>query len=267
MKLTILTDNTTRIDAYYLGEPGVSYYLEEDGKRFLFDTGYSDVFLRNAAALGVDLKSLDGIILSHGHDDHTGGLRYLPEDIRGMALYAHPDAFAPKRFEGDSIGMPVGAEELKSRFTLQLSREPVHLTERLIYLGQIPRTTDFEGKRPLGERLVDGVWEPDFLPDDSALVYRGREGITVITGCSHAGICNITEYAKKVCGDDRVTGIIGGFHMLKMTSRVEKTVNYLKGIHPKHLCPCHCTCFHARAAIQAALPTEEVCVGDVLEIE
>lgn len=267
MRLTILTDNTTRIDAYYLGEPGVSYYIEEGGKRFLFDTGYSDVFVRNASALGVDLKALDGIVLSHGHDDHTGGLRYLPDEVRGMGLYAHPDVFQPKRFAGDSIGIPVSAEELKSRFTLHLSREPVALTERLIYLGQIPRTNDFESKRPLGERFSDGAWEPDFLADDSALVYRGKEGITVITGCSHAGICNITEYAKRVCGDDRVAGIIGGFHMLKMTSRVGKTVDYLKRIHPKRLCPCHCTCFHARAAIHAAVPVEEVCVGDVLEIE
>lgn len=266
MRLTILTDNTTRIDAYYLGEPGVSYYIEEGGKRFLFDTGYSDVFLRNAAALGVDLSTLDGVILSHGHDDHTGGLRNWPEDVRGLTIYGHPDVFLPKRFEGLSIGFPLDLEELKSKFALQLSKEPVALTERLLYLGEIPRTNDFESKRPLGERFVNGAWEPDFLPDDSALVYKGEEGITVITGCSHAGICNITEYAKKVCGDDRVAGIIGGFHMLKMTSRVAKTVDYLKSIHPKRLCPCHCTCFHARAAIHAAVPVEEVCVGDVLEV-
>ena len=114
-------------------------------------------------------------------------------------------------------------------------------------------------------RLLEHVWEHDYLPDDSALVYQGENGLTIITGCSHAGICNITEYAKVVCGDSRIDGIIGGFHLLEMNSRVEKTVDYLQKQKPRLLCPCHCTCFHARAAIQAAIPIKEVCVGDVLK--
>ena len=64
--------------------------------------------------------------------------------------------------------------------------------------------------------------------DDSALVYCGEKGLTIITGCSHSGICNITEYAKAVCGDDRIAGIIGGFHLLEITPQVEKTADYLR---------------------------------------
>lgn len=74
MKLTVLMDNHTEIDVYHLGEPAVSYWLEADGKRFLFDTGYSDAFLKNAKAMGIDLTTADAILLSHGHNDHTGGL-------------------------------------------------------------------------------------------------------------------------------------------------------------------------------------------------
>ena len=103
VKLTILTDNTTRIDAYYLGEPAVSYFIECDGMKFLFDTGYSDVYLKNAERIGIDLHQLDAIIFSHGHNDHTGGLEFLPEAIRDIPLYAHPDAFAPKEYEGMSF--------------------------------------------------------------------------------------------------------------------------------------------------------------------
>lgn len=266
MKLTILTDNTTRIDAYYVGEPGVSYYLEDGERRILFDTGYSDVYVRNAAAMGIDLSAVDTLVLSHGHNDHTRGLLWLPPLAKRAELIAHPALFAPKRFEGEEIGSPMTRAEAAEKFTLHLSAEPVQLTERLLFLGEIPRTNDFESRRPLGERLEGETWVPDFLPDDSALVYRGEEGLTIITGCSHSGICNITDYAMRVCGEDRIAGIIGGFHMMAVTSRVARTVEYLKARQPRRLCPCHCTCFHARAAIHSAVPVQEVCVGDVLEI-
>ncbi|MBE6990658.1 MAG: MBL fold metallo-hydrolase [Ruminococcaceae bacterium] len=266
MKLTILTDNTTRIDAYYLGEPGVSYYLEDEGRRILFDTGYSDVYVRNAAAMGIDLSAVDTVVLSHGHDDHTGGLVHLPPPVARPRLYAHPDVFLPRRWGGQSIGAPWTEEQAAERFDLRLTAEPAEVTPRLIFLGQIPRTQPFEPDRAIGERLTDGGWQPDCLPDDSALVYRGEEGLTVITGCSHAGICNIIEQAIRVCGDERIAGVIGGFHLLELSDRVRGTAAYLRRRHPRRLCPCHCTCFAARAAIHSAVPVEEVCVGDMLEI-
>lgn len=266
MKLTVLTDNTTRIDAYYLGEPGVSYYLEDGESRILFDTGYSDVYLRNAAAMGIDISAVDTIVFSHGHDDHTRGLLYFPETAGEVTIVAHPGVLEQKRCDGLSIGMPMAREELEKRFTLRLSREPVQLSERLTYLGEIPRVTEFEGKEPIGERFDGADWQSDYLLDDSALAYRGEEGLWIIAGCSHAGICNIIDYAKRVCGDERICGVIGGFHLLEMTPRVEKTAAYLKNIKPKHLCPCHCTSFHARAAIHGRVPVEEVCVGDTLTL-
>ena len=267
MKLTVLTDNTTRVDAYYLGEPGVSYYIEDEGKRVLFDTGYSQVYALNAMKMRIDLTKVDTVVLSHGHNDHTGGLPHFPKWDTLPNLVAHPAVFAPRRYEGEDIGSPLDISAACDRFLLRLTDRPVDISAHLTFLGQIPRRNDFEGKRPLGERLEGDTWVPDDLPDDSALVYRGREGITVITGCSHAGICNIVEYAKEVCGDERVAGIIGGFHLLRMTSRVEKTAAYLKGIAPKRLCPCHCTCCTARAAIDALVPTEDLCVGDTLCID
>ena len=266
MKLTVLCDNTTRIDAYYLGEAGASYYLEDGDTRILFDTGYSDVYLRNAEKLGINLNRTTAIVLSHGHNDHTGGLVHFPDGQR-LPLYAHPEVFAPKRFDGEDIGSPITKDAAAQRFDLRLSAQPVRLTERLTYLGQIPRSSSYESRYAIGERLTEDGWQPDFLPDDTALAYRGKDGLWIITGCSHSGITNITEYAKSVCGEDRICGIIGGFHLLKMSRQTEQTVRWLEKLRPAHLRPCHCTCFHARAAIHAAVPIEETCVGDVLKIE
>ncbi len=267
MKLTVLTDNMTRIDAYYLGEPAVCYYLQDGDQRILFDTGYSDAAVRNAEKLGINLVDVDMIILSHGHDDHTRGLLFLPESERKIPLYAHPSIFDPRRFEGLSIGAPLTEEQAEKRFDLRLTSQPVALTERLTFLGEIPRLNDFEAQEPIGERLERNTWKPDFLLDDSALVYRGKDGLTIVTGCSHAGICNIIHYAQQVCNEERISAIIGGFHLMEENRQLEKTVRRFRTLRPKRLCPCHCTCFAARAAIHTAIPIEEVCVGDTLEFE
>ncbi len=74
MKLTVLVDNNTLIDRYYIGEPGVSYYIEDDNIKILFDAGYSDVFIQNAQKMNVNLLDIDCVVLSHGHIDHSWGL-------------------------------------------------------------------------------------------------------------------------------------------------------------------------------------------------
>ena len=266
MKLTVLTDNAARIDVYCLAEPGVCYAVEDGGRHILFDTGYSDVYVRNAETLGLDLARTDAVVLSHGHDDHTGGLAALPRTRTRPALYACPDVFAPRREGGVPIGSPLTREQAAERFDLRLSREPVWLTERLVFLGAIPRVWEFEPPEPVGEVFLEGVWQPDTVADDSALAYRGRDGLTVVTGCSHAGVCNVVEHAKRVCGEERVAGVIGGFHLMTASPRARRTAEYLAQYRGAKLRPSHCTCFAARAAIHRLAPVEEVCVGDVLDI-
>ena len=97
MKLTVLTDNHTFIDQYYLGEPALCFLIETDGRKLLLDTGYSNVCLRNSQAMGIDLAQVDTIVLSHGHNDHTGGLVPLRDAglLAGKTVLAHPSASSP----------------------------------------------------------------------------------------------------------------------------------------------------------------------------
>lgn len=264
MKLTVLMDNNTYIDQYYLGEPAVSYYIEEGDVRLLFDAGYSDAFLRNAQAMGIDLRALTHIVLSHGHDDHTRGLQFLPPSQ--ATLIAHPDCFLPKQFDGLPIGAPFGADEAAKRWNYNPCKGIYPITENLLFLGQIPRITDFENQAPIGSFLRDGCWQPDFLEDDTALVYRTDDGIFIITGCSHSGICNIIEYAKHICGDKRIAGVLGGFHLLEDNAQLQKTVDYLKNNNPATLYPCHCVSLTGKAKMLACLPVQEVGVGMALEL-
>ncbi len=273
MKVTVLIDNNTLIDRYFLGEPGVSYFIEADGKKILFDVGYSDAFITNARKLSIDILNTDFVVLSHGHIDHTWGLiplvshyteRILEEQNTHKAtLVTHPLTLSAKRFDNVlEIGSLLTEDRLSCYFNLELSREPVNLTERLVYLGEIERTNAFEAKIPIGKTWEDGIEKDDFLFDDSALAYKSDEGLIIITGCSHAGICNIVEYARKVCGDDRVVDIIGGFHLLNPgTEQLQATMEYMKGLHPTSVHACHCTDLHSKIELSKVVNLKEVGVG------
>ena len=117
-----------------------------------------------------------------------------------------------------------------------------------------------------GSTARNGVTSPDMLHEDSALVYEGSEGIFIITGCSHSGICNITAHAMEVCGCTKVTGIIGGFHLFEENAQTTETVTWLRTLDLPAIHPCHCTSFAVKAAINRHIPVVEVGVGLKLEI-
>jgi 7,8-dihydropterin-6-yl-methyl-4-(beta-D-ribofuranosyl)aminobenzene 5'-phosphate synthase len=269
MKLTVLVDNNTLIDRYFLGEPGLSYLIEEDGRKLLFDTGYSEVFIRNAHKMKIKLTDLDAVVISHGHSDHTGGLPHLmtmftEEALEGRAvskpdLICHPDTFMTKLTrDGVDIGSPAKEDKLGMHFNMKLRSEPLWITEKIVYLGEIPRLSSFENKRPIGK--------DDFVMDDSAIAWRGSEGLVIITGCSHSGICNIVERAKAVCGEDRIKAIIGGFHLLNPSrEQLQGTMEFLAKEKPEKVYAGHCTDLRSKLALAQHLNIKEVGVGLILD--
>jgi 7,8-dihydropterin-6-yl-methyl-4-(beta-D-ribofuranosyl)aminobenzene 5'-phosphate synthase len=279
LSLTILVDNNTLTDRYFTGEPGLSFLLETATKKILFDTGYSDLFLANAEKMGIDLRELDFVVISHGHFDHSGGMvtlvRHLTEaKTEGMVhrvpvLIAHPRCFYPKvKFPLQNNGSILDEAEVRRQFPVSLSREPVWITDDLVFLGEIPRKFSFEWTDPGTRKIVlpDGSTEPDLLLDDSALSFRSDKGLVIITGCSHTGICNITEYAQEVCGKHKVVDIIGGLHLLSPgPERIKETGMYLRNLHLKAFHACHCTSLLAKLSLASYCHVWEMGVGMKIE--
>lgn len=278
LSLQVLVDNATLIDRYFSGEPAFSCHITCGNKKILFDTGYSDLFLHNAWTLGIDLLDLDHIVLSHGHIDHTGGLvpllkAYMEASInerpyRTPVVIAHPHCFYPRPVPlvGD-VGCPVDEAKVLRRFPVTLSKKPLWLTSDLVFLGEIDRISPVIPDKEKRRTLVtpDGL-QDDRLLDDSALAWISGSGLVIITGCTHAGIPNLVEHAKKVTGETRVRDIIGGFH-LKESDRAttDATAEYLRTVRPTALHPCHCTSLAAKIALSAVAPVGEIGSGLRLE--
>lgn len=267
MKLKVLVDNYTYIDNYYLGEPAVCYYIEDKDTKILFDTGYSDIFIKNAEDMKIDLDSISAIVISHGHSDHIGGLPYFAQkfDSSNKKLIAHPHIFYEKFENNMPIGSNISKKEAEKKYHLILSKKPVEISEHITFLGEIPQLNLFEKRKSIGIQKKENEALEDFVLDDSAIVYKNEEGLFVITGCSHSGICNILEYAKKVCNTNKIIGVIGGFHLFSIDEQLERTIDYLKQNEIKLLYPCHCISFSVKAEIHKYIPIYEVGVG--LEIE
>lgn len=273
MELVILVDNATLTDRYFRAEPGFSLFLEDGETRILFDTGYSDLFIENARKMGIDPLQADTVVLSHGHLDHTGGLDPLAKcaveaSIEGRdrttpGILAHPDLFAPKRDDqGMDIGCFIAGETLASLGGIRLSADPVWITDRIVFLGEIERRHAFEGNRTVGRVLKDGRWGPDPVTDDSALACLTDSGLVVIAGCAHAGICNIIEQARRITGEERVADVIGGFHLLDAAEeQIRSTSRYFEALQPAAVHACHCTGFPASCALAQVAPLREVGVG------
>ena len=277
MKLTVLVDNNTFISRYFCGEPGLSFFIEVSGKKILLDVGYSQLFIDNARKMNINLLDLDFIVLSHCHLDHTWGLLSLMKLYTEAALekiprkkpllVAHPDVFASRT--SDKVpekGSVISLEKLSLHFDVILSETPVWLTEDMAFLGEVERKTDFEGKTAIGRILKADTETKDYLVDDSALVYKSQEGLVIITGCSHSGICNICEYGKKVAEHNKVIDVVGGFHLLNPDKeQLDGTLKYMKNLSPLKVHACHCTDLKSKIALSKVVDLEAVGVGLKLE--
>jgi len=255
VKITTLSENTANYG--FLAEWGLSILVEVDGLRILMDTGLSFSAVHNAQLMGIDLATVDRIVLSHGHADHTGGLREVLK-IRGdVDVIAHPDIWAAKYVRRDDeakeqyCGIPFSREELESRGArFNLAKEPIHIAEHVMTTGEIPMLSGYEElENNLFVKEGDKL-KPDKLADDLALVIDTDFGLVVILGCAHRGIVNTLRHAQNLTGKELVYAAIGGTHLFRASDeRIERTIADLRETGIQRLGVSHCTGFHASARL------------------
>ncbi|BBO84927.1 MBL fold hydrolase [Desulfosarcina ovata subsp. sediminis] len=271
VRISILCDDQAQMgfrDNIFLAQHGFSVFVAAE-QNILFDTGATDVFMHNAGLFGIDVNTADWIVLSHGHWDHADGLRALDDNTATkMKVLVHPGAFVDRhKATGQYNGMFYRREEMAQKFDLVLSKGPYRITDRICFLGEIPRLNDFEAQQTAFFHLQGEDRRPDFIIDDTALTIETKKGLIIITGCSHAGICNIVDYAKKVTGQKNIHAVIGGFHLLGDRHQIEKTIDYFQRHPVAHLYPMHCTNLEALCAFYRVFGIQKLCAGDTIAFE
>lgn len=254
--ITIIVDNSTRNGM--LCEHGFAALVKFQGRKILFDTGMGEAFPANVEKMGLDLDTIDAVVLSHGHYDHTGNLDMVLSQAGDIEIYAHPDVtktrYSIRNMSHKDISMPASAlAALKSRLAdVRWTDGPFMLTEDCGVTGPVPRENRFEDCG--GPFFLDAAGtEPDLIPDDQSIWIRTDAGLVVLAGCCHLGIINTINHVFDISGENRLHAIIGGFHLKEAgLERLAFTMGELKKLDPAHIVPCHCT---GDSAAQALVDT------------
>ena len=262
LEVTVLIDDYAGYDSGLLGQHGVAFLLEaridRGQKTILFDTGQSAApVLQNMKSLGKNPGSIDMVVLSHCHFDHTGGLAGILETTERsrIPVIAHPSIYRSNFTVKPSL-RPVGMSPENSRETIRrnggeliLTEEPLPLMPGAVTTGEIKERASFEKTPTLSLLTIEnGKMVSDPMADDLSLVFILPQGLVIVTGCSHAGITGIIDTAVHLTGIDHVNALIGGFHLIDADeNRISSTVDALMDMNIDKIYTGHCTGLKAEA--------------------
>lgn len=228
MKVVTLMENTVQ-DSGLLKEHGLSLYVEKDNKKILIDTGKTGKFIENAKKLNIDIKDIDIVILSHGHYDHGGGLIDFFKINNKAKIYLKRETKEDMYSCYDEKKRYIGVDKLifeiyKDR--LNFIDEFTEIYENIFIITDIKK----EYATPQGNQnlyIRNGKrYEKDNFQHELILVIREKSGITIFTGCAHSGILNMIKTVKKVFKKEKIKAIVGGFHLMIMSS--DRSISYNK---------------------------------------
>lgn len=270
MKITVLTDDKVR-NRGLLAEHGLSLFIEYKDCNILFDTGQSDVYIRNAKALQVDLNKTDFIVLSHGHYDHCGGISYLPGLKNKPKIYLQKSAVKQKyaiNSDGKTyrdIGIPWCTDD----YYITFINGNMKISDDITLLGSIPNTVDFE-------ELSKGLFvkngneiSTDLMTDEQVLVFDTDKGLVVFLGCSHPGIISCLHYTLKQFPGKKIDTVIAGMHLENVNPlKLQLTMHQLIDLGIRKVYPLHCTGIFAISEMKKILGVKcgILYTGDSVEI-
>ncbi len=248
-RITVIVDNRAR--APLAAEHGLSLRIEYRNENFLFDTGAGAAFAGNLAALGIRMESLRKIILSHGHNDHTGALSLLA----GGDLWCVPGVTTHRysRHTGvpvRNLAMPPECVQALARFRVHETTAFTEIAPGVLLTGPIPRAS---GEDCGGPFFLDpeGI-TPDPIADEQAMLLDNG---VLIQGCCHAGVINTLDCCLNNHPEIAVHTIAGGLHLQHASpERLEQTAEAFRRRGIRELILLHCTGDDAIAFLRSALP-------------
>ncbi len=273
-RLTVLMENKGSKGLH--SEHGLSFFIEEEGRKVLFDTGQSELFLKNAETLGICLEEIDSLIISHGHYDHANGLPALVKLGVKPSCYLGKGFFNPKyvneatgiRFNGVNFSL----EDLRCAGweIHEISHTPFPLDTgdtKMWIVSDFLREDPYE---TIPARFVrnseEGELIADTFTDEIMLVIESAKGLILIVGCSHPGIINMIERVKSLF-DLPIYALIGGTHLVNADpQRIDHVISYLEESTISIVGIAHCTGENAvREARERGLKLIDCSAGAVLE--
>lgn len=261
MRFKVLMENKTDGPGC-VAEHGLSIYIEAQGRKLLFDTGSSPLFVENARAMSVDLSQVEALVISHGHYDHTGGVPHFCELNKIAPIYIHQGAFydtygkeADGQWESRTCGIRWNDQE-RSGIDPRIVRTDgaAWLSENIVISGTIPKIPGFEPTETFYRKFSDGSYEPDPMDHEQILVVREPEGLYVFSGCSHRGVVPAVRCARELFGGERVAVLVAGMHLYSAGKDMrQKVVEQIRKEEMDLVMPVHCTGIDAICDLKTAL--------------
>lgn len=258
IKTTILCENSVFHRPGALAEHGLSIFMETDHGNYLLDTGQGKTIINNALVLGIDLRTVRGMIMSHHHFDHTGGIAPVLNLTGSVDIYAHPDLFKESYKIGEKrpryIGVPYTRALLEGMGAeFRFSREFRQIVPGLWLTGEVPRRTDYERGDENQTVKSEGVYLKDGLLDDQSVVVETDKGLLVILGCCHSGIINTLSYIVEKMGQRHLHAVIGGTHLGPVSDEQrDKSLDALRAFDIERIGVSHCTGLKTASRLAAA---------------